>query len=111
MITTDEQYVAPVLFEWEVRNVLLAKTRSGALRPAQLDSALEQLEAFAVDVVEPESPTALTSFARAQLLSLFDASYLALAMRLGTALASRDGDLLSAAVRCGVPIHDLRADA
>ncbi|HXC65700.1 MAG TPA: type II toxin-antitoxin system VapC family toxin, partial [bacterium] len=45
---------------------------------------------------------------REQHLSTYDASYLALSMRLGLPLATQDASLAKAAKKVGVPLHSGR---
>ncbi len=108
--TTGHAYAAPFVFGWEVRNALLVKARQGVLPRHQLQPALDQIGGYGVACGEPVDVTSLTPLAISENISLFDASYLALAMDAGEGLASLDRALLSAAVRCGVNVYDLRAD-
>ena len=105
--TASEEYIAPFVFEWEVRNVLISKARSGQLPGGELDNAFKELEDFAIACAEPVPAGHVLPLARSEGISLFDASYLSLALETGAALASRDGGLLAAAARLRVPAFDL----
>jgi predicted nucleic acid-binding protein len=90
---------------------MLRWERSGWLDAARAKAAWAKL----ATLVEIEPASSLDSaadealaLARVERLSLFDAFYLDLAMRLGATLASRDAALLAAAGRRGVPVEDLR---
>ena len=102
-------FEAPAIFEWEVHNVLVGMMRRGLLTDQQYDRASAnygrlnvQLHASVAGIEE------LASLAREVRLSLFDASYFALALDQGWPLASRDEALLTAASEAGVECFDLR---
>lgn len=102
-------FEAPDIFAWEVRNVLLTMDRRGVLADGEYDEAL----AIYGDLVVRLSPPVfemdrLAILARQARLSLFDASYLALALERDWALASRDEALLTVAKAAGVECYDLR---
>ena len=101
--------IAPAIFEFEARNALLRAERRGFAYPDVVDEASEQLALMVELQPWATGNTArLLNLARREILSLFDAAYLDLARVEGAALASRDGPLLAAAARLGVPTHDLR---
>ena len=103
-------FEAPIIFEWEVRNVLLTMERRGPLAGSRYDEALADYDALQIRLNpltgEIES---LTAFAREMRLSLFDVCYLALAVDRNWALVSRDDTLLRVAASSGVECFDLRA--
>jgi predicted nucleic acid-binding protein len=109
----DLDLVAPAIFQWEVRNVLLSFARRGLLAAADYEAAIAALDALNIRAASPletaELP-AFAEFAREARLSLVDASYLALAMELDCGLASRDTALLEAALGVAVTCIDLRAE-
>jgi predicted nucleic acid-binding protein len=103
-------FQAPAIFAWEVYNVLVGMVRRGLLTAEGYDKALLnyqrlniQLHASAAGIEE------LALLARTTRLSLFDASYFALAVAEGWPLASRDEALLTVAVANGVECFDLRS--
>lgn len=101
---------APSIFQAEVINVLLRAEYSGKLTPDASRHALKRLEDLGIEhLVEPDQETVgdLTELARTERLSFFDACYLQLGMLLNIPLASRDGALLTAASRRGLPAMDL----
>ena len=97
----------PSIWPLEVVNVLLVAERKKRLSEA--DSArfitlLTQLP-IVVEVDHPEkSMKELLSFARANSLSSYDASYLDLAMKSGYPIATSDKKLILAARKIDVPI-------
>ncbi|MDI1326837.1 MAG: PIN domain-containing protein [Brevundimonas sp.] len=101
--------VAPHVFQWEIGNLLVRQTRR---EPGfDLPEALTLLDACGIATAPPfnrDDLRLLSLLAAARGLSLFDASYLWLAMAIDGALASRDASLISAANAAGVDVFDLR---
>ena len=93
----------------EVGNALLVAERRGRLNQAATVQFLALLWQLPI-VVEPERPERLlgeiVSLAREQGLSTYDATYLHLAMRQGSPLATTDEVLRQAATRAGVPLFE-----
>lgn len=107
-------FIAPAIFDWEVRNAILAFGRRPKTSPADYDEALAVLAGLEVNLSSAyaqDELVGLAMFAHAQRLSLFDAAYLGLALERNCALASRDGGLLKAADAAGVGCVDLREDS
>ncbi len=103
-------FEAPVIFEWEVRNVLLTMERRGPLAGQRYDKALADYDELQIRLNPPTGEIeSLAAFAREVRLSLFDVCYLALAVDRNWALASRDDALLRVAAGSGVECFDLRA--
>lgn len=105
--STPQNFIAPRIFQWEFPNALLRFERNGALTHAEADRAIA-IWLSIVEMRDTLSPLSLTTQARAERLSLFDAAYLHLAASEGAHLASRDTALLEAARRRGLTVHDLR---
>ncbi len=106
----DEVFVAPIYFSVEMRNVLLLGERRGALMPGQMEAILVKLGLIVdcdvgdmVDEAERAVP-----IARRTRLKLYDAIYLEKAIREGRPLASRDRQLIEAAMAVGVDVYDAR---
>ncbi len=100
---------APYILLWEVRNVLIAQVRRGLLGPEEHALALALLDQFEIDIASAPSDAdlvILAELARSAGLSLFDASYLQLALDLNCPLASRDAALLKATADAGLPCFD-----
>ncbi|MGQ3067943.1 MAG: type II toxin-antitoxin system VapC family toxin [Brevundimonas sp.] len=104
----DYIFIAPDIFAWEVTNILMIKAKGRSLA---VDDALNQLAGIEIVFDEPltaDEIRQLVDVAAISGVSLFDVAYLALAMERGAALASRDGQLLTAAANAGLSVFDLR---
>ena len=100
---------APHIFQWEMGNLLVRQTRRDPR--FDLQEAFTLLDEFEITLADPwerNDLRLLGLFAASRGLSLFDASYLWLAMAVDGAIASRDGGLLDAATAAGLPVFDLR---
>jgi predicted nucleic acid-binding protein len=109
LLRRDYVFMAPALLELDVRSLLLKAERQG-FPPALSDATLFQLTLLPVEVrpwLSPEDMDEAKRLARSEGLSIYDAVYLRLALELGTVLASRDRDLLAAAIRRGLTIIDV----
>jgi len=101
---------APALFRFEVRNALHRLERRSILGIGQVDERLQLLEGQ-IRFERSDDDVLLSRIvarARSAGLSVYDATYLETAIRLGAALASRDVALLGAAGEGGVATVDLR---
>jgi predicted nucleic acid-binding protein len=95
--STDGDWRAPRLLVYELANVFARLVRAGAL---SLEDGMAGLEAGArlVAVTEQEpSPSRILEIASKLDLSAYDATYLALAERLGVPMFTEDARLLRAA--------------
>ena len=96
----------PSVWPLEVANVLVVAERRGRLKVGESARFLELLQSLPIFVEEvslPRATGAVLSLARELDLSVYDASYLELAMRSGVALATHDQALAKAADAAGVP--------
>jgi predicted nucleic acid-binding protein len=100
----------PVHFSIEVRQALTKLERRGVIPEAALDEPLGQLETGLTlgPPLEAHDLARILALARHDRLAFYDAVYLDMAVESGVPLASRDGPLLAAATRLGVPVIDLR---
>jgi predicted nucleic acid-binding protein len=99
----------PWIWHLEVTNALLVAERRGLLTQARSTDFLTRLGALPIstDPASPLEPSErITSLGRSFQLSSYDASYLELALRLGSGLASFDRALLAAASAAGVVVYD-----
>ena len=100
--------VVPALWPLEVANALLMGERRK--RSSQMDTVawMGFLSALPI-TVDTEAATRafgdITNLARTHRLTVYDAAYLELAMRLGIALATLDGELKAAAKAVGVALY------
>lgn len=104
----------PACFISEVVNVLLKQEQRRDIPLGVVEVMLADLQTLGVEV-EP-SPDVnevveAVALVRKHRISLFDAFYLALALRLRVQLVTRDALLATAAVREGCPVYELRASA
>ncbi|HWU14574.1 MAG TPA: type II toxin-antitoxin system VapC family toxin [Caulobacter sp.] len=103
-------FEAPAIFEWEVHNVLMGMTRRGLVTEEQYETALGDYRRLDMRLHSPGMAIEeLAALARGLRLSLFDASYFALALDRDWPLASRDEALLTVTMAAGLECFDLRA--
>jgi predicted nucleic acid-binding protein len=100
-----DRAVVPALWPLEVANVVLVAERRGRLSEAQAHRFVELLGQLPIDVDQtPTDLSGVVAAGRRHGLSSYDASYLVLAERLGTALATVDSRLADAARNAGVAL-------
>lgn len=99
--------VVPALWRLEVANALRSAVRRKRCDDAFVDGALARLTRMRI-VIDTETDMhawgATLRLSRAENLTLYDAAYLELAIRLGATLASCDKDLVAAARRNGLDV-------
>jgi predicted nucleic acid-binding protein len=99
--------IVPSIWPLELGNVLVVAERQRRLGKADVVRFLELVGSLPISV-EQESPermlNEIVSLARDLRLSTYDASYLDLAMRSGSPIATQDKPLMKAARECGVPV-------
>ena len=103
----DEEAVAPALWRLEVANALTIAERRGRLSVAGLTRSVNLLQRLAV-AIDAEGPDRafreLLDLARSERLTVYDAAYLDLALRLGLPLASKDARMRKAAAGLGLAL-------
>jgi predicted nucleic acid-binding protein len=103
----DEGAVVPGLWHLELANVLLQAERR---RRIAAEDAATRLSLMAVLPISTDQETMarawhdILSIARVEGLTIYEASYLELAVRMGVPLLTKDGDLVAAARRRGVMV-------
>ena len=109
-LETSEAAV-PSIWPLEVGNVLLVAERRNRIDEASSNRFLELINALPIQV-ESEPPdrifTRILSLARKHGMSTYDASYLDLAMRLDTEIATLDESLRRIAKKVGVEVYEPR---
>jgi predicted nucleic acid-binding protein len=103
----DEEAVAPALWRLEVADALARSERRGRLSPAGLTRSVTLLQRLAVAVDLAGSDRAfreVLDLARRERLTVYDAAYVELALRLGLPLASMDAQLRNAAAGLGLAL-------
>jgi predicted nucleic acid-binding protein len=96
-----EDAVVPSLWWFEVRNILVVNERRKRITESGTNSFLRELARMRIRIDrDPEGSTVLR-LARARRLSVYDASYLELALREGIPMATLDDALATAAIAEG----------
>ena len=93
----------PDVFWHELRNLLLSAERRGRIDRRHADVSMERLRRLPIRCPGEAHDRHVMALARDHGLTAYDASYLALAIREGCALASLDRRLTEAAAAEGVP--------
>jgi predicted nucleic acid-binding protein len=104
-VSAGTSFAVPVLWAFEVANTLLVLQRRKRLEPKECARARQELGLLCATVDDPGPGSALGSIsdlAERRGLSVYDATYLELAIRLALPLASRDAALNKAAILSGV---------
>ncbi|MGD0901445.1 MAG: type II toxin-antitoxin system VapC family toxin [Terracidiphilus sp.] len=89
--------VAPSLWWYEIRNILLIAERRKRITAADADAFLRSLARLDIRIEEPGNGWGVLRLARSHLLSVYDAAYLELALRESLPLGTLDRDLARAA--------------
>ena len=104
----DEEALVPTLWTYEVGNVLLMAERRKRITEAQGRRFTQLLESLPIHVSDSHLKSLWNNavvVAREHGLSVYDGTYLDLAMREGIPLATRDKALRKAAKKLGIEIH------
>ncbi len=99
--------MVPVLWPIEVGNVLLVATRRGRISEDEWPHILDNLKSLPIDIDPKSCDRVLDTvlpIANEHKLSVYDAMYLELALRLGLPLATLDQKLIAAGTAAGVDI-------
>ena len=100
----------PELWKLEVANILALSVRKGRMTQARRDRILARLQLFPIDVDSETGQRAwdeTLKLADRHRLTVYDATYLELALRLSLPLATLDRDLRAAAQAEGVTLLGL----
>lgn len=101
----SEEALVPALWTYEVGNVLVMAERRKRITEAQGRRFTRLLESLPIRISNPQISPLWSSaivLAREHGLSVYDGTYLDLAMREGTPLATRDKALKKAAQKSGI---------
>ena len=96
--------IVPVLWWFEVRNVLVVNERRGRIDPTGSAAFLADLDRLPIHFDRQSDSETVIALAREHRLTVYDAAYLELALRADTALATLDQQLARAARAAGVPL-------
>jgi predicted nucleic acid-binding protein len=89
--------VAPALFWYELRNVLIVNERRGRLDAVRTKQALQLLGRLPITTETGVDEEVLMNLARTHRLTVYDAAYLEIALRRNSVLATLDVALAKAA--------------
>lgn len=96
----------PIVWALEFANALRQLERRRKLTQDAASSILDAVDALGLVIdTAPPAQRRLLDVARQYDLSVYDASYLELAIRLATKLAAQDGPLAAAAAKAGVKVN------
>lgn len=103
---SEKRALVPVLWFYEIGNGLLMAHRRKRISFDQIVGFLSRLRALPIDVAQqsPDDILGLPKVALDHSLTIYDASYLALAMKFNSTLATTDKALRKAAASTGVEI-------
>ncbi len=104
-VVGEQGAIVPGLWALETANVLWASERRRRITMAERTQALAILAELPIQIDERTAALAFgatSALAAGRNLTVYDACYLELALRLGLPLASLDKDLCQAAAACGV---------
>jgi len=102
-----EGATVPSLWRIEVANALRTAARRGRCDEEYVDWSLHRLGQLAIGIdaeIDSHAWVATLALARQHDLTLYDAAYLELALRLRQPLATCDTALINAGTRCGVEV-------
>jgi len=102
--THRDEVRVPVLWWFEVRNALLVNERRKRISRADAALFLRSLSRLALTIGSSPDETEVLAIARRHRLTIYDASYLELALREGVPLATLNAELRQAAQREQVPL-------
>jgi predicted nucleic acid-binding protein len=102
--SSEESALVPSLWWYEVRNILIVNERRGRTTPLRTASFLKELADLTIGMDFSQDESIVMELARQTRLTVYDAAYLALALRERLPLATLDKALKSAALAVGVPL-------
>jgi len=105
-LVTKEECWVPALWRLEFPNALLVAEKRRRLTRAERLQVLDEVARLNLRI-DPRvhELRAISDLAERHNLSAYDAAYLELAARLGSALITLDGELAAAATAAGVSVH------
>jgi predicted nucleic acid-binding protein len=96
--------IVPVIWWYELRNVLVLNERRGRISPADCAQFLLELDGLRIRIVPPGDGAATLELARTYGLTVYDAAYMELAQREHLPLATLDKALQTAARSAGIAL-------
>lgn len=101
-LLVEEIALAPFIWWFEIRNLLLFAERRQRLPRAQTDRLLDTLKTYPISLDAAPREREVVEFARAYALTVYDASYVELAARSNLPLATLDSRMARAAEGEGI---------
>jgi predicted nucleic acid-binding protein len=99
-----EEAVVPSIWWFEIRNILVVNERRKRIKESDTDGFLRDLSRLRIRMDREPGESAVLRLARAHRLSVYDASYLELALRESIPVATLDAELAAAAVAEGAEL-------
>ena len=99
----SEPAVAPTLLWYELRNLFIVQERRRRIAASAIAEALVRITSLQIALETPDSDEVM-ALARSYRLTVYDASYLSLALGGRIPLATLDRELAAAARRAGVEL-------
>ena len=105
---TERKAIVPTLWHAECANLLLVAERRKRITPARCAELLDLFDILPLETVDESERMRgpVMRLARAHRLTIYDATYLDLAIQRGIELATRDADLRRASRSAGVTLID-----
>ncbi len=103
-LLSSTQGLVPTIFRHEIRNILLISERRQRISRTEVDEILGRLDEPSLQDCGPGDDANVVQLARAHHLTAYDAAYLALALAVGSSLATLDQALAVAARTCNVAV-------
>jgi predicted nucleic acid-binding protein len=103
-LLNDEYALVPLMWWFEVRNVVLLGERRRRISEGHATSFLHELGQCSIEFAALSDHAPILALARRHRLSFYDAVYLELAQREGIALATLDDQLAAAARTEGIAL-------
>jgi predicted nucleic acid-binding protein len=100
----SETALAPRIWWYEVRNLLIINERRRRITAADTAEFLNLLSSYPIRIDTVDDEQSIFRLARQYQLSIYDAAYLAVAQRNQLPLATLDRALEAAAIAAGVPL-------
>ncbi len=110
LLRKDSDWVAPMLWRSEFRNVLAGYMRRKALSFDEACVLQAEAEHFMASAEHDVKSQEVLELARSSDCSAYDCEYAALAMQLGVKLVTMDGKLLKAFPKHTLSLSDTRAE-
>lgn len=100
----DHSAAVPTVWWFEIRNLLIVAERRGRISRRETDRITGNLAVYPIVLDREPSETDVLDIARRHSLTVYDASYIELARRLGLPLATLDRRMAAAAQDEDVPL-------